>query len=214
MSATPPERMTPEELAAHRSKGLRRTVRIAVGVAAVMCAGSFAAVPLYDLFCRVTGYGGAPVLASDRGASSGAVDDYITITFDASKAPDMPWTFVPVQREMKVRIGEDALAFYRATNPTDHPVAGQATYNVAPVSAGEFFVKIDCFCFTEQILQPGESVDMPVSFYVDPAIRENAGTRRMPSITLSYTFYRLDKPLEAASLAPAAQEAEGATAVH
>lgn len=195
-----------------RRKGLRRTVLTATGVVLFMGGMSFAAVPLYDLFCRVTGYGGTPALASDRGASSGATEDWITVSFDASKEPGMPWDFRPVQREMKVRIGEDALAFYRAHNPTDQPVSGQATYNVAPLSAGEFFVKIDCFCFTEQTLAPGQSVDMPVSFYVDPAIRENAGTRRTPSITLSYTFFRLDPPQEAAALS-AGEEAGGATTV-
>lgn len=195
-----------------RRKGLRRTVCWAAGVAGFMGAMSFAAVPLYDLFCRVTGYGGTPVLASDRGASKGATEDFITVTFDASRAPDMPWEFTPAQREMKVRLGEDQLAFYRAHNPTDQPVSGQATYNVAPLSVGEFFVKIDCFCFTEQTLQPGESVMMPVNFYVDPDIRKNAGTRRVPSITLSYTFYRLDQPQEAAALSTAG-EAGGATTV-
>src|SRR5690606_26414288 len=129
---------------------------------------------------------------------------------------DMPWTFRPVEREMELRIGEEGLAFYEATNPTDRPVAGQASYNVTPDAAGGYFAKIECFCFTEQVLQPGETVLMPVSFFVDPAILDDREGRYVHTITLGYTFYEIDLPggETQAALAPAAAgpltEASGA----
>jgi cytochrome c oxidase assembly protein subunit 11 len=119
----------------------------------------------------------------------------------------MPWTFKPMQREMTLRIGETGLAFYEAHNPTDHPVAGQAAYNVTPYEAGYFFDKIECFCFTEQVLQPGETVEMPVSFYVDPAIVTDRDAKYVHTITLSYTFYEIDLPDEQAALTNPASDA-------
>ena len=159
---------------------------------AFMLSMSFAAVPFYDWFCRVTGYGGAPAVA-DAG-SDVILDQTIKIRFDASLARGMPWEFKPKEREIEIRIGETGLAFYEAYNPTDKPVAGSASYNVAPYSAGEFFTKIDCFCFEEQVLEPGQRVDMPVTFYVDPDILNHTEAKRSKTITLSYTFYEIDLP--------------------
>ena len=164
-----------------------------------MGAMAFASVPLYNWFCAVTGYGGTTSVASD--ASVDVLDQTITVRFDGSLERNMPWTFKPVEHKMEIRIGEVGLAFYEAHNPTDRPVAGQAGYNVAPFTAGEFFTKIDCFCFTEQVLQPGETVLMPVSFYVDPAIVDDLDGRHINAITLSYTFFEIDLP-EEVTLAP------------
>ncbi|WP_373354233.1 cytochrome c oxidase assembly protein [Pseudoroseicyclus sp. CXY001] len=174
-----------------------------VGVAIVMVGFSFAAVPFYSWFCRVTGFGGETGVAT--AGSDEILDRTMTIRFDASLDRDMPWTFRPAQREMEVRIGETALAFFEASNPTDRPVAGQAAYNVTPYEAGGYFDKIECFCFTEQVLQPGETVMMPVSFFVDPEITRDRDASGTTTITLGYTFYEIDLPEEYASLAPQAQ---------
>jgi cytochrome c oxidase assembly protein subunit 11 len=143
----------------------------------------------------VTGFGGVTAVADS--ASDVVLDKTIKIRFDASLERDMPWEFKPVQREMTLRIGETGLAFYEAYNPTDRPVAGSASYNVAPFDAGGFFAKIDCFCFEEQVLEPGESVEMPVTFYVDPEIVDDRDAKYTKSITLSYTFYEIELPQEA-----------------
>jgi len=171
----------------------RKTVIRLVALVAVMGGLSFAAVPFYDWFCRVTGYAGAPAVAN--GADVAILDRKIKIRFDANTAPGMAWEFRPAVREMEVRIGETGLAFYTAHNPSDRIVAGTASYNVAPFSAGGFFTKIDCFCFTEQILQPGETVEMPVTFYVDPDIVEGREASHVKTITLSYTCYETDLPV-------------------
>ena len=173
-------------------KGPKRTLVQTVSVVIVMGALAWASVPFYDWFCRVTGFGGATNVA--EAGSDVVLDQTITVRFDASLERDMPWTFRPEVTEMEIRIGETGLAFYEATNPTDRPVAGQASYNVAPYQAGAFFDKIECFCFTEQVLQPGESVMMPVSFFVDPAIVDDREGQYIHTITLSYTFYEIDLP--------------------
>ena len=175
--------------------GKQRTVFQTVGLVLVMGGLAWASVPFYDWFCRVTGFSGVTAVAS--GDSEVILDKTIKIRFDASLERNMPWDFQPVQREMTLRIGETGLAFYEAYNPTDRPVAGSASYNVAPFDAGGFFAKIDCFCFEEQVLQPGERVQMPVTFYVDPAIVEDRDAKYAKSITLSYTFYEIDLPQEA-----------------
>lgn len=172
--------------------GPRKTVVQLVAVVFTMGALAWASVPFYDWFCRVTGFGGTTVVASTD--SDDILEQTIKIKFDASLERDMPWTFKPVEREMEIRIGETGLAFYEAYNPTDHPVAGQASYNVFPYEAGGFFNKIDCFCFTEQVLEPGERVQMPVTFFVDPEIVTDRDAKHVHSITLSYTFYEIDLP--------------------
>lgn len=184
-------------------QGPQKTAAQLAGVVVVMGALAWASVPFYDWFCRVTGFGGVTGVA--EAGSEEILDQTITVRFDASKERGMPWEFTPAVREMDVRIGETGLAFYEAYNPTDRPVAGQASYNVAPYSAGAFFEKIACFCFEEQVLQPGERVQMPVTFFVDPEIVEDRDGKYVHTITLSYTFYEIDLPEGYASLDAQAQ---------
>ncbi|MCG7518742.1 cytochrome c oxidase assembly protein [Ruegeria sp. Ofav3-42] len=172
--------------------GPQKTVAQTVGVVVLMGSLAWAAVPFYDWFCRVTGFGGTTGVAA--AAPEDILDRKVTVRFDASKAKDMAWEFKPVEREMEVRIGETGLAFYEAYNPTNRPIAGQASYNVAPYSAGGYFQKIACFCFEEQVLQPGERVQMPVTFFVDPEMVEDLEAKYVHTITLSYTFYEIDLP--------------------
>ncbi len=172
--------------------GPQKTVVQTVGVVVLMGSLAWAAVPFYDWFCRVTGFGGTTGVA--EAAPEDILDRTVTVRFDASKAKGMAWDFKPVEREMEVRIGETGLAFYEAHNPTDRPIAGQASYNVAPYSAGGYFQKIACFCFEEQVLEPGETVQMPVSFFVDPEMVEDLEAKYVHTITLSYTFYEIDLP--------------------
>ena len=159
---------------------------------------SFAAVPFYNWFCKVTGYGGTPMVATI--GPEEILSDTIKIRFDGSKDSDLKWEFNPVEYEIEIKIGETGLAFYEAFNPTNRTIAGQASYNVVPFSAGSYFTKIDCFCFEEQVLQPGERVQMPVSFYVDPEIMNDREAKFVKSITLSYTFYEIDLPIEKLAL--------------
>jgi|TARA_B110000971_G_scaffold11148_1_gene10594 cytochrome c oxidase assembly protein subunit 11 len=172
--------------------GPQKTVAQTVSLVVLMGGLAWASVPFYDWFCRVTGFGGT------TGISTVAPDDVleqtIKVRFDASLHSDMDWDFKPEVHEMELRIGETGLAFYEAHNPTDRPIAGQASYNVTPYQAGYFFNKIDCFCFEEQVLQPGETVMMPVSFYVDPEIVTDRDAKYVHTITLSYTFYEIDLP--------------------
>lgn len=165
----------------------RRTGLILGGVAAGMLGLAFAAVPLYDIFCRVTGYGGATDVAES--APGPVANEQITVRFDAGVGRGMPWVFRPLQREMTMQLGEQGLAFYRAHNPTQRPVTGIASYNVAPHRAGRHFSKIECFCFQEQTLEPGQSIDMPVTFFVEPDIRTDPNASDVQTITLSYTFF-------------------------
>ena len=172
--------------------GPQKTGAQTVSLVVLMGGLAWASVPFYDWFCRVTGFGGT------TGISTVAPDDVleqtIKVRFDASLHSDMDWDFKPEVHEMEMRIGETGLAFYEAHNPTDRPIAGQASYNVTPYQAGYFFNKIDCFCFEEQVLQPGETVMMPVSFYVDPEIVTDRDAKYVHTITLSYTFYEIDLP--------------------
>ncbi len=162
---------------------------------------SFAAVPFYSWFCKTTGFAGTPQVAS---ATTGEIlDQTITIRFDANVDAGMPWEFKPVAREMTLRIGETGLAFFEAYNPTDHAIAGTASYNVSPDIAGAYFTKIQCFCFTQQVLKAGERVQMPVTFYVDPEITRDVNTEQVRHITLSYTFYQTELPEAQANLSPA-----------
>ena len=175
-----------------RLEGPQKTLAQTVGVVIFMGGLAWASVPFYDWFCRVTGFGG--VTGVSDVASDEILNETIKIRFDASVDVDMQWKFTPVEREMEIRIGETGLAFYEAYNPTDRPIAGSASYNVVPYQAGGFFAKIDCFCFEEQILQPGERVQMPVTFYVEPDIVDDSEGRYIHTITLSYTFYEIDLP--------------------
>ena len=182
-----------------------RTALRLVGVVVTMGALAWAAVPFYDWFCRVTGYGGTTNVAQD--ISDVVLDETVTVRFDANTERDMPWEFRPMTRTMEIKIGETGLVFYEAYNPTDRPVAGTASYNVSPDLAGYYFAKIQCFCFTEQVLQPGERVEMPVSFFVDPELVEDRDAGHIRNITLSYTFYETELPEEHAALPAAADRA-------
>jgi cytochrome c oxidase assembly protein subunit 11 len=182
--------------------GPQKTVAQTVTLVVFMGALAWASVPLYDWFCRVTGFGGTTGVAEV--APDDILDQTIKIRFDGSLSREMAWEFKPVVREMEVRIGETGLAFYEAYNPTDRPIAGSASYNVYPYQAGGFFTKIDCFCFEEQVLQPGERVEMPVTFYVDPEIVDDRDGQYIHTITLSYTFYEIEMPEDTAALDPAA----------
>ncbi|MEL6287310.1 MAG: cytochrome c oxidase assembly protein [Pseudomonadota bacterium] len=171
----------------------RRHVRVAASgflLVAAMTGLSFAAVPLYQLFCQVTGFGGTTQRAD---AHDGPVSDrMITVRFDANTAQNLPWRFLPVQHTIDLKLGENRLAFYKAQNTGDEPVTGTATFNVTPEIAGGYFNKIECFCFQEQTLKPGESIDMPVSFFVDPDIVKDIDARDIREITLSYTFFPIE----------------------
>ncbi|UWR23415.1 cytochrome c oxidase assembly protein [Sulfitobacter sp. S190] len=172
--------------------GPQKTVFQTVGVVVLMGGLAWASVPFYDWFCRVTGFGG--VTGVSDVAPDDVLDQTVTVRFDGSLNNNMAWEFKPVVREMEVRIGETGLAFYEAYNPTDKPIAGQASYNVTPYQAGAFFEKIACFCFEEQVLAPGERVEMPVSFFVDPEMVDDREGQYIHTITLSYTFYEIDLP--------------------
>jgi cytochrome c oxidase assembly protein subunit 11 len=161
------------------------------GLVAAMVGLSFAAVPLYRIFCQATGYNGTPQRA-DKGADH-VLDRTITIRFDGNVDPGLPWSFAPVQQTMDVKIGETTLAFFKATNKADAPVTGRAIFNVSPEQAGLYFTKIQCFCFTKQTLAAGASAEMPVTFFVDPKIVDDEDTKNISEITLSYTFYRSDR---------------------
>ncbi len=165
-----------------------RVVLLSLAALAVMIGMVAASVPLYQLFCRVTGYGGTPQIAK---AAPGAVTGRpITVRFDASVAKDVPWRFEPVTRQIKTTLGEQVLTVYRATNTGPEAVVGTATFNVTPEKAGRYFNKIECFCFSEQRIEPGQSIDMPVTFFVDPSLADDPYSSEVRTITLSYTFFR------------------------
>lgn len=166
-----------------------RTATVLFSVVAGMVGLAYASVPLYQWLCQVTGLAGTPT-TENIPESVEVSDRTISVRFDSNTSPALPWDFQALQNEVTVRLGEENLAFYRATNTSDKPIIGTATFNVSPYKAGPFFVKMECFCFTEQVLMPGESMDMPVSFYVDPEIYQETNTKEVRAITLSYTFYQ------------------------
>lgn len=169
------------------AKSNRAVVMWCLSALTVMGSLTAASPTLYRIFCQVTGYGGTTQRA--LAPSDHVVDRLITVRFDANVAHGLDWKFEPVQSTMDVKLGENALAFYRATNLSDKPLKGTAAFNVSPDTMGLFFSKIACFCFTEQTLQPGQSVEMPVTFFVDPKMLEDRDTRHLTNITLSYVFY-------------------------
>lgn len=181
-------------------QGRHKTLAQTLGVVLTMGALAWASVPFYDWFCRVTGFGGTTGVATT--GSDTVLDQMVQVRFDGSLERDMPWEFKPVVRTMDVKLGETNLAFYEAHNPTDRPVAGSASFNVYPYEAGGYFTKIDCFCFEEQVLQPGETVQMPVSFFVDPEMLDDRDAAYVTRITLSYTFHEIELPATQATLTP------------
>jgi cytochrome c oxidase assembly protein subunit 11 len=160
---------------------------LAALVPIAMVGAAYGSVPLYQLFCQVTGYGGTTQIAT--AAASAVIDRNIKIRFDANVAPDVPWTFAPEKKEVDLKLGENGLAFYKVTNTSDRPVTAVATYNVTPHKAGPYFQKLECFCFQDRTLQPGETMELPVIFYVDPALATDKNVKEVTEITLSYTFF-------------------------
>jgi len=172
-----------------------KNTRIALVLSAValgMVGLSFASVPLYRIFCQVTGFGGTTQVA--EALPQAAVSErIIEVRFNADVDPNLPWRFQPVQRSVLVRVGEPGLVFFRAKNLSDRAILGTATFNVTPLKTGEYFTKVQCFCFDEQRLEPGQELDMAVSFYIDPDILDDRNVDEVKSITLSYTFFRAQK---------------------
>ncbi|MEN8195408.1 MAG: cytochrome c oxidase assembly protein [Pseudomonadota bacterium] len=198
--------MTARQQTEQRGKNLR-TVGGSLAILVTMSVLVVYAVPLYQYFCRVTGYGGTTQKAASAPATVGM--RVITIRFNSDVSPGLPWAFQPVRRQIKVRVGERKLAVYTARNRSGDAVTGTATFNVTPQKAGQYFNKIACFCFEEQRLNPGQAVDMPVSFFVDPTIVKDRNMDDVNTITLSYTFFRAvserDKRTDTMKRAAAAQ---------
>ena len=170
------------------AKGRNARLGLALsGLVLAMVGVAFAAVPLYRLFCQVTGYGGTTQVAEAAPVEIG--ERVIKVRFNADVAAGLPWRFRPEQREVSLRVGEPGLAFYAAQNLSDRPVVGTAAFNVTPLKAGPYFSKVQCFCFDEQRLEPGETAQLGVSFFVDPAIAEDINLAEVETITLSYTFF-------------------------
>lgn len=172
--------------------GNLRILLVLVALIGGMTGLSFASVPLYKVFCRATGFGGTTQIAEK--APGAVADKWVWVSFNADVAPELPWVFQPEQRALRVHPGESTLAIFRATNRSDHAITATATYNVTPDAAGRYFDKIQCFCFTAQTLRPGETAELPVSFFVDPALLADRNARDISAITLSYTFFQAKAP--------------------
>ncbi|WP_262030251.1 cytochrome c oxidase assembly protein [Microvirga sp. Mcv34] len=171
----------------HTQRKMNRTAFACVGVVVGMVGLAYASVPLYDLFCKVTGFGGTPIIRDANGSE--VMDRTIAVRFDSNVAPGLNWRFSPEKPEIKVKLGETTTVYYKVTNTGDKPSTGIATYNVQPDLAGTYFSKLECFCFTEQTLQPGESLESAVVFYVDPRLVQDSDVKDLTSLTLSYTYF-------------------------
>jgi cytochrome c oxidase assembly protein subunit 11 len=174
------------------SRTNHRTGIVLAGVVAGMVGLSFAAVPLYKIFCQTTGFGGTPQVVT--AGSVQVLDRQVTVRFNADTDRNLAWYFHPLQLSVQLKLGEQTLAHYQARNLSDKAITGTAVFNVVPEKAGQYFNKIECFCFTEQRLEPGQSVDMPVVFYVDPRLNHDPSMTDVETITLSYTFYEVAEP--------------------
>lgn len=195
---------------AQRENSPRRNLAVALsmaGLALGMVGMSYAAVPLYQIFCQVTGYGGTTQRAETTPDT--ILDRKITVRFDANIGHGMGWKFKPVQRSIELKIGETALAFYEAQNLTNKKITGTATFNVTPEAAGRYFSKVECFCFTEQTLEAGARADMPVTFFVDPEIVQDVESKNIREITLSYTFFPVKDGAEVAAVAKQISRPDG-----
>ncbi|MBF9231804.1 cytochrome c oxidase assembly protein [Microvirga alba] len=166
---------------------MRRTVLACSGIVVGMAGAAYASVPLYDLFCKVTGFGGTPIVRDANG--SDVMERTVSVRFDANVSSGLRWNFSPETPEVKVKLGETTTVLYKVTNTGDKPTTGIATYNVQPDLAGSYFSKLECFCFTEQTLKPGETLESAVVFYVDPRLVEDSDIKDISSITLSYTYF-------------------------
>ena len=171
-----------------------RVGRMGALLVAAMVGLAFASVPLYRVFCQVTGFDGTTQRATSDEAPGAVVGKIVSVRFDSNTSPSLPWSFEPEQRTERVAIGARKLAFFEAKNLSDHTITGRATFNVSPPQTGKYFTKIQCFCFTEQTLKPGEQVRMPVVYYIDPKFIDDPDVNTTTEITLSYTFYPVDSP--------------------
>jgi cytochrome c oxidase assembly protein subunit 11 len=172
-----------------------RTIAICSAAVAIgMIGAAYAAVPLYRIFCQATGYDGTPRRAERAPDKDKVLERTVTVRFDGNVSPDLPWTFAPEQTTMKVKVGESVTAYYRATNTSDHRVVASATYNIAPDYVASYFNKIQCFCFTEQTLEAGQSADMAVNFFIDPEVMNDRDARTVTEVTVSYTFFPVKSP--------------------
>lgn len=169
--------------------GAKRTALACAGLAVGMVGLAFASVPLYNAFCKATGYDGTPRQGPALAASAARTDDSMVVHFDTNVAPGLPWKFAPEASSVEAKLGETKTVFFRVQNTSSKPSTGVATFNVQPGLMGGYFVKIACFCFNEQTLQPGETLDVPVVFYVDPAVRDDSNTAHLSEMTLSYTYF-------------------------
>lgn len=176
----------------HNLSGKNRRIAMLAGFMGLAMLGmGYAAVPLYEIFCRVTGYGGTTQRVGEaQAATIQATNRVMSVRFDSNVNSALPWSFKPENPVDRVSVGARDMAIYIAKNNSNRPVVGTATFNVTPVQAGKYFNKVQCFCFTEQLLKPGQTMRMPVLYYVDPAIMDDPETRDIEEITLSYTFYR------------------------
>ena len=177
-------------------KGKALTPILLAGIFIIMLGLSFAAVPLYDLFCRTTGFGGTPVTLKEDANDKNLPSVNIKVQFNSDVAGGLNWKFIPVEREVIVKTGTNNLAFYTAKNLSGSAVTGIATFNVTPPKIGKYFSKIDCFCFEEQTLESGEIVEMPVSFFIDPEIATDPNTQEVKTVTLSYTFFNSGEKIQ------------------
>lgn len=187
-----------------QTRRIRRTGVLCAGLVAGMVGLAYAAVPFYNLFCQATGFDGTPLVGSK--APERVLDRTLTVRLDANVAPGLNWRFTPETPEITAKVGETKTVFFKVRNAGPTPTAGVATYNVQPGQIGAYFVKLECFCFSEQTLHPGENVEFPVVFYIDPAIEKEADLKTLSSITLSYTYFasKNGQPVATTS-APAAQ---------
>ena len=176
-----------------QNKKIRFTVFLVVSIIIGMVSLTYAAVPLYDLFCRTTGFGGTPVAKKDDVNGVNIESINIKVQFNSDVARGLEWKFLPVERQKIVKTGNNTLVFYKAKNLSNNKITGVATFNVTPLKVGKYFSKIECFCFEEQTLESGEEVEMPVSFYIDPEIAIDPNTQEVKTITLSYTFFNTDE---------------------
>ncbi|MGL4444183.1 MAG: cytochrome c oxidase assembly protein [Alsobacter sp.] len=183
----PPTETATDATAARQQRAVRRTAVICTSIFAGMLGMAYAAVPLYDLFCRVTGFGGTPMVATAAPGAPG--DRAFTVRFDANVSPGLNWRFEPEVASVEARVGETLTVFYKLTNTGDRPTVGIASFNVAPDTMGGYFNKLQCFCFNEIALKPGESMEAPVVFFIDPTIDQNRDLKSAAMITLSYTFF-------------------------
>ncbi len=187
----------------HSQRKMHRTAFACIGIVVGMVGLAYASVPLYDLFCQVTGFDGTPVVRDSN--TSKASERTISVRFDANVVPGLNWRFAPEKPEIQVKLGETTTVYYKVTNTSRKPATGIATYNVQPDLAAPYFSKLECFCFTEQTLKPGESLESAVVFYVDPRIAQDSDVKDLTSITLSYTYFpsKAGKPVaEAATSSP------------